>query len=149
MPYSLERYTEIREWDNGYLVVMAKYAHSPEPEEEYIDLVPICYAYNDLRSTKLAQPLYPSEVLLLCELLHSDAPKEEALSRASTAHHVVCIVAVNRCITAYGGYADARDQVRILGVAPDAQLFTMNDFDRGNPFDSDYMVVISAGNAYS
>ena len=40
-PYSLERYTEIREWDNGYLVVMAKYAHSPEPEEEYIDLVPL------------------------------------------------------------------------------------------------------------
>ena len=40
-PYSLERYTEIREWGNGYLVVMAKYAHSPEPGEEYIDLVPI------------------------------------------------------------------------------------------------------------
>ena len=40
-PYSLERYTEIREWDNGYLVVMAKYAQSPQPVEEYIDLVPI------------------------------------------------------------------------------------------------------------
>ena len=40
-PYSLERYTEIREWDNGYLVVMAKYSHNTEPEEEYIDLVPI------------------------------------------------------------------------------------------------------------
>lgn len=40
-PYSLERYTEIKEWDNGYLVVMAQYAHSPEPEEEYIDLVPV------------------------------------------------------------------------------------------------------------
>lgn len=24
-PYSLERYTEIKEWDNGHLVVMAKY----------------------------------------------------------------------------------------------------------------------------
>lgn len=40
-PYSLERYTEIKEWDNGYLVVMAKYAHNNSPEEEYIDLVPI------------------------------------------------------------------------------------------------------------
>ena len=43
-PYSLERYTEIREWDNGYLVVMAKYRHNQEPEEEYIDLVPILEA---------------------------------------------------------------------------------------------------------
>mgnify|MGYP003202485194 CR=1 FL=1 len=32
-PSSLERYTDILEWDKGYLVVMAK--------EEYIDLVPI------------------------------------------------------------------------------------------------------------
>lgn len=40
-PYSLERYTEVREWNNGYLVVMAKYRQNQEPEEEYIDLVPI------------------------------------------------------------------------------------------------------------
>lgn len=40
-PYSLERYTEVKEWDKGYLVVMAKYAHNEKPEEEYIDLVPI------------------------------------------------------------------------------------------------------------
>lgn len=40
-PYSLERYTKVKEWDNGYLVVMAKYAHSDIEEEEYIDLVPI------------------------------------------------------------------------------------------------------------
>ena len=40
-PYSLERYTEIKEWDNGYLVVMAKYSHNANPEEEYIDLIPI------------------------------------------------------------------------------------------------------------
>lgn len=39
-PYSLERYTEVKEWDNGYLVVMAKYSHN-QAEEEYIDLVPI------------------------------------------------------------------------------------------------------------
>ena len=38
---SLERYTSVKEWDNGYLVVMAKYATRPTEEEEYIDLVPI------------------------------------------------------------------------------------------------------------
>ena len=37
----LERYTKVLEWDNGYLVVMAKYAHNKESEEEYIDLIPI------------------------------------------------------------------------------------------------------------
>ena len=40
-PYSLEKYTAIKEWDKGYLVVMAKYKHNKESEEEYIDLVPI------------------------------------------------------------------------------------------------------------
>lgn len=40
-PYSLERYTAVKEWDNGYLVVMAKYKHNDKPEEEYIDLIPI------------------------------------------------------------------------------------------------------------
>ena len=40
-PYSLERYTSVKDWDNGYLVVMAKYRHDPQPEEEYIDLLPI------------------------------------------------------------------------------------------------------------
>ena len=32
-PYSLEHYTEVKEWDNGYLVVMAKYKQNAEPEE--------------------------------------------------------------------------------------------------------------------
>lgn len=40
-PYSLEKYIEIKEWDKGYLVVLAKYAHNDKPEEEYIDLMPI------------------------------------------------------------------------------------------------------------
>ena len=38
---SLERYTSVKEWDNGYLVVMAKYSTRSEEEEEYIDLIPI------------------------------------------------------------------------------------------------------------
>ncbi len=36
----MERYTKVVEWDNGYLVVMAKYKEMPEVEE-YIDLIPI------------------------------------------------------------------------------------------------------------
>ena len=40
-PHSLEYFTDIKEWDNGYIVVMAKYRHNRQPEEEYIDLVPI------------------------------------------------------------------------------------------------------------
>ncbi len=40
-PYSLERYITVKEWNNGYLVVMAKYRHNDECEEEYIDLIPI------------------------------------------------------------------------------------------------------------
>ena len=56
--------------------------------------------------------------------------------------HVAGIAAANRYIPTYGGYADARDSVRMLGVAPDAQLITMKVFGRGNPFDSDYMVAI-------
>ena len=40
-PYSLERYVSVVRWDNGYLVVLAKYRHNTEPEEEYIDLKPI------------------------------------------------------------------------------------------------------------
>ena len=40
-PYSLEKYVSVKEWDNGYLVVMAKYRHNENEEEEYIDLVPI------------------------------------------------------------------------------------------------------------
>ena len=40
-PYSLERYLDVVRWDDGYLVVKAKYCHNTEPEEEYIDLKPI------------------------------------------------------------------------------------------------------------
>ena len=35
----LERYTQIKEWDNGYIVTMARY--NGKEVEEYIDLVPI------------------------------------------------------------------------------------------------------------
>lgn len=37
----LVRYTAVKEWDKGYLVVDAQYSNIPHVEEEYIDLVPI------------------------------------------------------------------------------------------------------------
>ena len=40
-PYALERYTSVKEWDHGYMVVTTKYQHNPHDEEEYIDLVPV------------------------------------------------------------------------------------------------------------
>jgi len=55
-PYSLERYVDVVRWDNGYLVVMAKYSHNTEPEEEYIDLKPILDSlYID--STSFLKPI--------------------------------------------------------------------------------------------
>lgn len=39
-PSILKRYTEVKEWDHGYLVVMADY-EGIGLTEEYIDLVPI------------------------------------------------------------------------------------------------------------
>ena len=32
---------DVLKWEDGYLVVLAKYSHIAEPEEEYIDLKPI------------------------------------------------------------------------------------------------------------
>lgn len=40
-PYSLERYEKVILWDHGYLVVLTKYSHNQELEEEYIDLIPV------------------------------------------------------------------------------------------------------------
>ncbi len=63
-PYSLERYIEVKEWDDGYLVVMAKYRHNQFEEEEYIDLVPILEnLYFD--SDKFLKPI--KEVRILYE----------------------------------------------------------------------------------
>ena len=45
-PYSLEYYSKINEWDDGYIVVMTKYKHSEKLIEEYIDLIPILENLN-------------------------------------------------------------------------------------------------------
>lgn len=38
---NLEKYASVKEWDNGYIVVMCKNKNSSELEEDYIDLLPI------------------------------------------------------------------------------------------------------------
>lgn len=56
----LERYTSIKEWDNGYIVVTAKYSGIGEIED-YIDLVPILQnLYIDPR--KFLQPIKSVEI---------------------------------------------------------------------------------------
>lgn len=44
--------------------------------------IPICKNYNDIRSTKLKQRVYPSSVIILCKTMNSDAPKEECIRLA-------------------------------------------------------------------
>ena len=44
--------------------------------------VPICKNYNDIRTTKLQRPVYPSSVVIMCKTLKSDAPKEECYRMA-------------------------------------------------------------------
>ena len=56
--------------------------------------------------------------------------------------HVAGISTANRLIPQGSGYADARDTVLMLGVAPDAQLITMKVFGDSAPYDSDYMAAI-------
>lgn len=41
--------------------------------------VPICTNYNDIRSTKLQRPIFPSSVAILCKTMKSDTPKEECI----------------------------------------------------------------------
>ena len=44
-----------------------------------LNCIPLCSNYDNLLSAKLIQPLYSSEVLLMCELLHSDPPQVRCL----------------------------------------------------------------------
>ena len=44
--------------------------------------IPICKNYNDIRSTKLKQRVYPSSVIILCKTMNSDTPKEECIRLA-------------------------------------------------------------------
>ena len=60
-PYSLERYTDVKQWDNGYLTVDAKYQHNAAPEEEYIDLTPIL-ADLYIDADRFLQPIKKVEI---------------------------------------------------------------------------------------
>jgi len=44
--------------------------------------LPLCSEYDDIRAAKLAEPLYPAGVLLLCAALENGKPKEESLASA-------------------------------------------------------------------
>ena len=44
--------------------------------------IPICKNYNDIRSAKLRQRVYPSSVIILCKTMNSNAPKEECIRLA-------------------------------------------------------------------
>lgn len=44
--------------------------------------VPLCKNYNDIRTTKLQRPVYPSSVMVMCEVMNLDVPKEECLQKA-------------------------------------------------------------------
>lgn len=47
-----------------------------------INHVNLCQEYDDLRKQKLSKVIYPTGVLVLCAVLNSDAPKEEARKEA-------------------------------------------------------------------
>ena len=40
-PYSLEFFSKVLKYEDGYIEVMTKYKHNTDLEEEYIDLKPI------------------------------------------------------------------------------------------------------------
>lgn len=57
---NLERYTSIKEWDYGYLVVTAKYSTMGEVED-YIDLLPILRNLR-IESDKFLKPIKNVEI---------------------------------------------------------------------------------------
>ena len=44
--------------------------------------VPLCKNYNDLRSSRLQKPVFPSSVVILCKTTKSDKPKEDIIRMA-------------------------------------------------------------------
>ncbi|MBE6951131.1 MAG: hypothetical protein E7451_07320 [Ruminococcaceae bacterium] len=124
---------------------LAEYKESLDlmTEETIAKVLPQLHAYARYEDLTAAE-LYRNEKLPFgfnyvdqgLDIVHDNDQQGEHGS------HVAGIAAANRYIPTYGGYVDARDHVRMLGVAPDAQLVTMKVFGRGNPFDSDYMVAI-------
>ena len=64
-------------------------------------------------------------------------------NQGSHGSHVAGIAAANRYIRQGGSYVDARDTVRMSGVAPDAQIITLKVFGYNpGPYDGDYFAAI-------
>lgn len=59
--YSLEYYVKVKEWGNGYLVVDAKYKHSQELIEEYIDKAAVLEDLN-IDYKKILKPIKRVEI---------------------------------------------------------------------------------------
>ena len=63
--------------------------------------------------------------------------------QGSHGSHVAGIAAANRFIHKGGNFVDAREYVRMNGIAPDAQIITLKVFGNGaGPYDSDYFAAI-------
>lgn len=58
-----------------YLLAMVDYLSR---ENEF----PVCAEYNDIRSSKLCDPVYPSSVIAMSAFSHSDRPKQESMAQA-------------------------------------------------------------------
>lgn len=47
-----------------------------------INNLPLSAEYNDIRSTKLSEPVYPSGILIMSEIMKSDSLKQEGITEA-------------------------------------------------------------------
>ena len=64
-------------------------------------------------------------------------------NQGSHGSHVAGIAAANRYIPVGGSYADARQEVLMSGIAPDAQIITLKVFGYNpGPYDGDYFAAI-------
>ena len=64
-------------------------------------------------------------------------------SQGEHGSHVAGIATANRYVKTETGFASALEEVKVQGVAPDAQLITMKVFGQnGGAYDSDYMAAI-------
>lgn len=112
--------------------------------QEIAAVLPKLNVYQ-LNPSLTAQELYLSEKLAFAynyidnsfDVTHKNDNQSEHGS------HVAGIATANAYIPTDGGYVDARENVYVRGVAPDAQLITMKVFGRsGGAADSDYMAAI-------
>jgi len=71
------RYLYQKQWypESLYLLAMVDYLSRE-------NLLPICADYNDIRITKLKEPIYPESILTMCAILNSDIPKKESENEA-------------------------------------------------------------------